>query len=464
MAKPNHLTGGVGGTFQSGYHVTGLSSPSPFIKSFINSSWYERHREIPTPETVTMIWSLIVSLHAIGGLCGAVSVKFIAGIMGGKKGVICSSCVSIAAAVIMLMSKTANSFEMIIVARILFGYASGSLHMMYLGEISPKKIRGQITLTSANFVSLGKLSGQFFGLSEILGREDMWNVVLSLPAVFSVVQVVVFPFLPESPRHLFIEKGDEVASLQSLWGPGEYKQEMDEMLVEQAAIEAAPPKSPLQLLRDRTVWWQLLTMVVFFASLQISVFSFDIFMESGIPEHAIRYVTLSLGVCEIITSILVIDRLGRRPLFWGGYGAMSLIWILVTITMNLKNSYSWVSYISAFMIVLIIVSFCGGPAGTGTLSSEIFIQSDRLSAFAIVGLLRWLAIAVIGFMFPFLIVTLGSYSFVLFACMCLLASLYTFFILPETKGKTVLEISQEFNAITVCRKSSPEEQTVETTL
>ncbi|XP_029948132.1 solute carrier family 2, facilitated glucose transporter member 9-like [Salarias fasciatus] len=427
-----------------------------------------------------MIWSLIVSLHAIGGLCGAVSVKFIAGIMGGKKGVICSSCVSIAAAVIMLMSKTANSFEMIIVARILFGYASGlggSLHMMYLGEISPKKIRGQITLTSANFVSLGKLSGQFFGLSEILGREDMWNVVLSLPAVFSVVQVVVFPFLPESPRHLFIEKGDEVAckkALQSLWGPGEYKQEMDEMLVEQAAIEAAPPKSPLQLLRDRTVWWQLLTMVLIYWFNQlsgmsaISVFSFDIFMESGIPEHAIRYVTLSLGVCEIITSMsssLVIDRLGRRPLFWGGYGAMSLIWILVTITMNLKNSYSWVSYISAFMIVLIIVSFCGGPgAGTGTLSSEIFIQSDRLSAFAIVGLLRWLAIAVIGFMFPFLIKALGSYSFVLFACMCLLASLYTFFILPETKGKTVLEISQEFNAITVCRKSSPEEQTVETTL
>lgn len=40
----------------------------------------------------------------------------------------------------------------------------GSLHSMYLGEISPMKIRGRVTLTSATFTSLGKLSGQFFGL------------------------------------------------------------------------------------------------------------------------------------------------------------------------------------------------------------------------------------------------------------------------------------------------------------
>ena len=44
----------------------------------------------------------------------------------------------------------------------------GSLHVMYLGEISPRKIRGIVTLTSATFSSLGKLSGQFFGLRYML--------------------------------------------------------------------------------------------------------------------------------------------------------------------------------------------------------------------------------------------------------------------------------------------------------
>lgn len=47
--------------------------------------------------------------------------------------------------------------------------------------------------------------------SEILGCEELWNVLLCLPAFFSVVLVVVLPFLPEAPRYLFIEKGDETA-------------------------------------------------------------------------------------------------------------------------------------------------------------------------------------------------------------------------------------------------------------
>lgn len=50
-----------------------------------------------------------------------------------------------------------------------------------------------------------------FPSSEILGREDLWHVLLCIPALFSVVQVLVLPFLPDAPRYLFIEKGDEKA-------------------------------------------------------------------------------------------------------------------------------------------------------------------------------------------------------------------------------------------------------------
>lgn len=47
--------------------------------------------------------------------------------------------------------------------------------------------------------------------SEILGREDVWNVLLCIPALFSMVQILVLPLLPDAPRYLFIEKGDEKA-------------------------------------------------------------------------------------------------------------------------------------------------------------------------------------------------------------------------------------------------------------
>ncbi|XP_036007755.1 solute carrier family 2, facilitated glucose transporter member 9-like isoform X1 [Fundulus heteroclitus] len=470
---------GFGGSFQAGYHKTGLSSPSPYIQSFINSSWNDRYNEPPSPQKVTMIWSLIVSMYAIGGLFGAVSVKFFSRKLGRKRAIICNSMISVTGAVMMLTSKEAKSFEMIIVARMLYGYSSGlgmSLHLMYLGEISPRKIRGRLTLTSATFTSFGKLCGQFFGLSEILGRRDLWHVLLCVPVCFSVAQVLVLPFLPEAPRYLFLEKGDDKAckrALQRLWGKGDYKQEVEEMLIEQTALEASPPKSPLQLLKDQTVRWQLITIfIIYFCNRMsgmsaISTFSFDIFLKAGVPKDKIRYVTLGLGISEILTSIscnLLIEQTGRRPLFWGGYTIMSAIWIVVTITLNLKD-LSWVPYLTATLIFLFIVSFCGGPgAATATLSSELFIQSDRLAAFVLMGLHRWFIFAVLGLLLPFIIDALSSYCFMLFAGVCLLGSLYTFFLLPETKGKTLMDISKEFKAITVCGKSFLEEDKVETKL
>ncbi|KAM8916765.1 solute carrier family 2 member 9, like 1 [Spinachia spinachia] len=570
---------GIGGSFQSGYHSTELSSASPYIQSFINSSWFHRYKEPPPPRTITIIWSLIVSMYAVGGLFGAFSVKLITGTLGRKKAMICTSFIAIVAGGIMLTSKGAKSYELIIVARILYGFSSGlgaSSHVMYLAEISPRKIRGTVTLTSAIFLSLGKLFGQFFGLSELLGRQELWNIVLLVPALFSVVQVIVLPFLPEAPRYLFIEKGYEKAckkALQSLWGEGDYKQEMDEMLTEQAAIEAAPPKSTLQLLRDRNVRWQLLVMSVVYCCNQLSgipainIFSFDVFQKAGIPTDKIRYVTLGLGVSQIITSIfcgLLIEQSGRRLLFWGGYGLMSGSLLLLTVMLNLKvgvaegrqgsgdtplirdviscslrtvpilksgsgrerskypdvtrpahftgnaseqaclflwepnipecissqqqqqqldkrrpssrhgstsaskkliDSSYWSPYISASSIFLFTIFFCGGPGGASTtLHSEIFIQSDRLAAFVLLGMLRWLLYAVLGLVFPFLIDTLDSYCFVLFTCVCLLGCLYTFFLLPETKGKTLLEISADFKAIAVCGKSFSEEKRLETKL
>nr|XP_061814689.1 solute carrier family 2, facilitated glucose transporter member 9-like [Nerophis lumbriciformis] len=471
---------GIGGSFQSGYHVTSLSSPSPFIRRFINSTLYERYAAPPPGHTVTLIWSLIVSMYAVGGLFGAVSVKCFSGLLGRKKAVVCNSFIAIAAAGIMLTSKWAKSYEMIIVARILSGYSSAlgaNIHLMYLGEISPREIRGVVTMSSATFIAIGKLSAQFFGLSEILGRDELWNVVLCVPACLSVVQVIVMPYLPEAPRYLFIEKRDDEAckqALQSLWGQGDYKQEMAEMLTEQATMEAAPAKSPLVVLRDRTVRWQLITMSTMYCCNQlsgmamISTFTFDIFQKAGIPTDQIRYITIGLGVTGIITSIacgFLIEHVGRRPLFWMGYGIMSACWLLVTVVLNLKAFSSWAPYATAVLIILFIIFFSGGPGGaSGTLHSEIFIQSNRVSAFVIFGVQRWFVFAVMGLVFPILIDTLDTYCFVFFACSCLLGCVYAFFFLPETKGKTLLEISNEFKSITVCGNSFQEERRLETKL
>uniref|UniRef100_A0A3B3RI80 Solute carrier family 2 member 9, like 1 n=1 Tax=Paramormyrops kingsleyae TaxID=1676925 RepID=A0A3B3RI80_9TELE len=342
---------GIGGSLQNGFHVTVISSPSP---DFINRSWFERYEEPLPNRTVTFIWSSIVGLYGVGGLIGSMCVKYFAGRFGRKGAMMWNDAISIVSALIMFSSKSLNSFEMVILARFSYGFAAGLglfVHMMYLGESSPTKLRGMVTLTSATFFAIGKLSGQLAGLKEFLGHESLWNVLLSLPGILAFIQLVALLFIPEAPRYLLIDKDNKEMcqkALQTLWGVGEYKVEMEEMMLEQVAIKGQPSKSVVGLMRDHLVRWQLLTIMVITFSIQfsgvsaISSFSYSVLMEAGIPSDKIRYVTLGLGISEVMTSIVcgfLIEDLGRRSLLWKGFGVMSVLMALVGLTQLLKVSF-----------------------------------------------------------------------------------------------------------------------------
>ncbi|KAB5536847.1 hypothetical protein PHYPO_G00112020 [Pangasianodon hypophthalmus] len=472
---------GLGGSFQMGCHNTLISSPSPFIKRFINSSWTLRYGEAPGEGTLTLIWAAVVAFYSVGGLCGAMSIRCVLSRLGRNKAMIWNNALNVVSLTIMMTSKVANSFEMIMLSRFLFGVTSGlavGIHSIYLGESAPKKIRGTVSVTLAIFTSIGKLTGQIVGLSEILGQEESWTILFCVPAFFSFIQMVTLPFFPEAPRYLLIEKGkleECKKALQCLWGPGEYKLEIEEMQVEQATLKGQRSKSLLELLRDSRVRWQCLSVVILYESIQfsgirgISVFTYSIFQEAGIPVDKIRYITLGIGFSEILTSImcsLVIDRVGRRVLVWGGFGIMGAIMLLLTITLHLKDYDFWVPYCTVGLVFLFVISHGGGPAGVSMpLSHEMFVQSYRSAAFVLIGVIVWGSFAVFGFIFPFFLNAMKSFSFLIFSCVCLAASLYMFFILPETKGKTPLEIAEDFGKIRVCgSRTDTEEKFLETKL
>lgn len=74
----------------------------------------------------------------------------------------------------------------------------------------------------------------------------------------------------ECISQIFVSLVRLIPALQTLWGQGDYKAEMEEMLAEQAAFEAAPRTGLLQLLRDKTIRWQLLTMCIIYSTNQLS--------------------------------------------------------------------------------------------------------------------------------------------------------------------------------------------------
>ncbi|XP_046511646.1 solute carrier family 2, facilitated glucose transporter member 9 isoform X2 [Equus quagga] len=454
------LVGAFGSSFLYGYNLSVVNAPAPYIKAFYNESWERRHGHPTDPDTLTLLWSVTVSIFAIGGLVGTLMVKLIGRVLGRKYTLLVNNGFAISAALLMACSLQAGTFEMLIVGRFIMGVDGGialSALPMYLSEISPKEIRGSLGQVTAIFICVGVFTGQVLGLPELLGKESTWPYLFGVIAVPAVVQLVSLPFLPESPRYLLLEKHDQVAAEQAFrtfLGKEDVSRELEEVLAERRVQRNVRLVSVLELLTSPFVRWQVGTVVITMACYQLCglnaiwFYTNSIFGKAGIPPENIPYITLSTGGIEILAAVfsgLVIERLGRRPLLIGGFGLMTLFFGILTATLTLQDHAPWVPYLSIVCILAIIASFCSGPGGIPfILTGEFFQQSQRPAAFIVAGTVNWLSNFAVGLLFPFIQKSLDTYCFLVFAAICLTGAVYFYFVLPETKNRTYAEISQEF--------------------
>uniref|UniRef100_A0A8C0KEB9 Solute carrier family 2 member 9 n=1 Tax=Canis lupus dingo TaxID=286419 RepID=A0A8C0KEB9_CANLU len=167
------FVGAFGSSFLYGYNLSVVNAPTPYIKAFYNESWERRHGHPIDPDTLTLLWSVTVSIFAIGGLVGTLMVKLIGKVLGRKYTLLVNNGFAISAALLMACSLQAGAFEMLIVGRFIMGVDGGislSVLPMYLNEISPKEIRGALGQVTAIFICIGVFTGQLLGLPELLGK------------------------------------------------------------------------------------------------------------------------------------------------------------------------------------------------------------------------------------------------------------------------------------------------------
>lgn len=176
----------------------------------------------------------------------------------------------------------------------------------------------------------------------------------------------------------------------------------------------------------------------------------------------VQYVSIGTGACEFTAAVvcnLLIERVGRRMLLSGGYALMA-VWALVfTLALTLQGySVPGMPYLSMVCVFCYILSFGMGPAGvTGILPAEIFDQTARPAAYMVAGSLMWINLLIVGMAFPFIVSYLDALCFIPFCCVCVAASLFVGLTLPETKGRTLAEITAEFDRRNLLKKG-PEMQ------
>ncbi|KAJ8284922.1 hypothetical protein COCON_G00037720 [Conger conger] len=454
------LLASFGSSMLYGFNLAVVNSPADYIKDFYNRTIVSRNGTALDEETVTLMYSLTVSVFAIGGLVGSFMVGALVTRFGRKGTLVNSTVLVFISGGLMGFSRACASPEMVIIGRFITGIHSGlslSVVPMYLGEIAPKNLRGFLGLIPSIFICIGVFCAQILGLHELLGKEEHWPLFLSLVIGPTFVQLLLLPWFPESPRYLLIEKHDVNATIEALkWYRNKcnIQLEMEEMQEEQRSLSSVNTVSVLELLRDRSVRWQVLSIVVVNMGMQLSgidaiwFYTNTIFENAGIPPPQIQYTTVGTGAIEVIAGLaggFTIERLGRRPLMVGGFSFMGLCCAGITLSLILQTHVPFMRYISVGCVIGIIAGFCIGPAGVPFLmTAELFKQSHRPAAYTVAGSLNWISNFTVGFVFPFLQMSAGAFCYLVFCGICVAVAAYVYFVIPETKNKTFMEISELF--------------------
>lgn len=109
----------------------------------------------------------------------------------------------IVGACLMGFTKLAESYEMLFFGRFIIGVNCGlntSLVPMYISEIAPLNLRGGLGTVNQLAVTVGLLVSQVLGIEQILGTNEGWPVLLGLAICPAILQLLLLPVCPESPR------------------------------------------------------------------------------------------------------------------------------------------------------------------------------------------------------------------------------------------------------------------------
>ncbi|XP_012255543.1 facilitated trehalose transporter Tret1-2 homolog isoform X2 [Athalia rosae] len=403
-------------------------------------------------EEGSWIGSLLAAGAAIGGFgAGYLTEKF------GRKNALLFSAAPFILGWILVA--TAGNIAQLYIARIFFGMGVGIAYTalpMYVGEIAETSIRGALGSLMQLFISGGLIYGYVIG--PYVSYLAFWIVCACVPVAF----VFVFITMPESP-HYFISRGrkeDAMKSLARLRGKtvNGVQQEVDEiqMTVEEAYRNQGSFMSLFRVRANSKALMLTSALVAFqqFTGINIVLFyTGDIFNSTGTAlSSAIS--TIIVGCVMLIASCgtpIFVDRLGRKILLIiSGIGqaatliALGLFFYLKDVSKSDVSNLGWLP-VTSLVIFIAAYSIGWGPLPWAVMG-ELFASDVKSRASSITVVFCWVLAFCITKFFTNIESALGTYTaFWIFAGFCIASVVFTIFLLPETKGKSLKEIQDILN-------------------
>lgn len=393
--------------------------------------------------------SWIASLHNVGRTIGPFVAALLVDVIG-RKLLLISSCLTFLLMWLVVLF-TRNVWALYAV-RTVFGIAVGmhdSISNIYIAENSSPHLRGTFGSVAMAFFYGGEL------VAFILATYLTYDQVAITHASISFLFVMSEFWLREPVQFLLMKGRYKLAEKNFYWLNG--KESQSQIRFNEIVVNVQQEK-------QKVSWKQLLTSKANYLSLRVvlilsflemftgfeAITSFASMAFSSSDSLSQNEFTILFGFFQFISvclSSIIIDKFNRRTLFLLSFAASAIVHAITTALYHFNQSVTPIPYFPWFIFVSItlysIIYSMGILPIYYILRGELFPQSMK----AMGNCIGVVANALVGFittkMFLWISTRFGmQFNFLLFSIVSVLAFIYVYFEVPETKGKTLVEIQK----------------------
>ncbi len=400
---------------------------------------------------LTNFWhGFTVAIAIIGAVVGAFSAGFPAERYGRKKVIIAIAFIFTLTSV---LTALAPNWTVLVIGRFIGGLAIGASSVagpMYIAEIAPANIRGRLVA----FFQLNVTMGLFLAYSSnylFSGTgENAWRWMLGIVALPSILFFLLAFIVPESPRWLVKHNriGD-ARNVLALCGRANIEKEITDILESLKIISSSSAEKLFSKKYSRPIIYAVL-MGAFnqlAGTNAINYYATRIFEMTGMNTNISYLLPIFIGLTKVIVLIIAmnfIDRFGRRSLMI--VGSVGLIIFMSLIAWTFYGKHFDGPGIIYFLLGYMFFFGLSDGIVIWVFISEIFPNSIRSKGQSLGSFTHWFFAVMISWTFP---VAINSPAvgpgnvFMFFAVMMFLQLLFSWKLMPETKGKSLEQIQKD---------------------
>ena len=321
---------------------------------------------------------------------------------------------------------------------------------MYIAEIAPANKRGKLVSWNQFAIIFGQLVVYFVNFLIIQSHKNDpaivewtnqvgWRLMFGSECVPAGLFTLLILLVPETPRYLVMSGQDDKALhvLTRINGSSVASQILAD--IKNTVVEK---KEKLMAYGFIVIFIGCMLSVFqqFVGINAVLYFAPRIFESMGMGNPMTQ--TVLMGVVNItftLVAIFTVEKLGRKPLLITGSLGMALGALGVALADAVPGVPGIVGVLS-IMIYSASFMFSWGPI-CWVLISEIFPNTIRGAAVAIAVAFQWISNFIVSSTFVPLYTWSPAFTYGLYCVMCLLAALFVWRMVPETKGKTLEDMT-----------------------